>query len=480
MAIALKAGFSTYAEALAFVTGITVVDKNSFAIAGFYDPTTNKSGTILRQYNSSSATLSDTTETLIEGVSFGSAQFNADMGLEFLDAQGNVFYTLTGIKASLALDNVENYSSADMPLSTLVKAALLQKVDKVTDMGLSSNDFTTAEKEKLAGLESPLGKGWFDSESALLTAYPNGSSDLADGSYAFVTVTTTDDDGNDVTTNYRYSYSTTDAAWSNLGSISEATLTPAEIKTQYESNEDTNAYTDAEKSKLEGLTAGGEPNSVETVNNVSPDSDKNITLTPSSLGLSNDYASYTPSTLPVSTPVQNAIRNSFLNTAYTYFIHSKSWRSQTFSIDPYNKLYMKVSSQGDHFWLRWNKTETSEPDSVDIVIACNAFGYDGKGGYFNSGEYGQDMTITNLWTGFDGKNNDYFGHREPGIPFMKGISDDCELQKGNHCWISIWDKTRHVSYKIEIVGMTNHRYQMKLTYSASPYMHDFTEDTDDD
>ena len=45
-----------------------------------------------------------------------------------------------------------------------------------------------------------------------------------------------------------------------------ADQTAAEIKTAYESNADTNAYTDAEKSKLAGVAAGAEVNTVDSVN----------------------------------------------------------------------------------------------------------------------------------------------------------------------------------------------------------------------
>ena len=44
-----------------------------------------------------------------------------------------------------------------------------------------------------------------------------------------------------------------------------ANVTAAGIKTAYESNEDTNAFTDAEKAKLDGITADAQPNKVEDV-----------------------------------------------------------------------------------------------------------------------------------------------------------------------------------------------------------------------
>mgnify|MGYP001499873465 CR=1 FL=1 len=49
-------------------------------------------------------------------------------------------------------------------------------------------------------------------------------------------------------------------------SFNETYSTPAEIKTAYESNANTNAFTDAEKSKLAGVEAGAQANSVDSVN----------------------------------------------------------------------------------------------------------------------------------------------------------------------------------------------------------------------
>lgn len=55
---------------------------------------------------------------------------------------------------------------------------------------------------------------------------------------------------------------TTEAEWT----IVQSNLTPASIKTQYESNADTNAFTDADESKLDGIASGAEVNLVDSVN----------------------------------------------------------------------------------------------------------------------------------------------------------------------------------------------------------------------
>jgi hypothetical protein len=61
---------------------------------------------------------------------------------------GNVSIT----KADLGLGNVQNTSDADKVISTRTQTALDTKVDKVTGKGLSTNDYSTAEKTKLAAI----------------------------------------------------------------------------------------------------------------------------------------------------------------------------------------------------------------------------------------------------------------------------------------------------------------------------------------
>lgn len=57
-------------------------------------------------------------------------------------------------KSDVGLGNVDNTSDANKPVSTATRTALNAKVDKVSGKQLSTNDYTTAEKNKLAGIES--------------------------------------------------------------------------------------------------------------------------------------------------------------------------------------------------------------------------------------------------------------------------------------------------------------------------------------
>jgi hypothetical protein len=60
--------------------------------------------------------------------------------------------SITALKTSLGIDQVNNTSDANKPLSKDAQAALGTKVDKVTGKELSSNDYSAAEKTKLAAI----------------------------------------------------------------------------------------------------------------------------------------------------------------------------------------------------------------------------------------------------------------------------------------------------------------------------------------
>ena len=73
---------------------------------------------------------------------------------------------VTLAKGDVGLSNVDNTSDINKPVSTATSTALSGKVDKVTGKGLSENDYTIAEKTKLAGVASEATKNRADSENA--------------------------------------------------------------------------------------------------------------------------------------------------------------------------------------------------------------------------------------------------------------------------------------------------------------------------
>ena len=100
---------------------------------------------------------------------------------------------VTLVKSDVGLGNVDNTADVDKPISTAQQTALNDKVDKVTGKGLSTNDYTTAEKDKLNGIEAGAqvnpqvvadgngreisGYSVNDDMGALIMFYDNGSPD---------------------------------------------------------------------------------------------------------------------------------------------------------------------------------------------------------------------------------------------------------------------------------------------------------------
>ena len=128
-----------------------------------------------------------------------------------------------------------------------LNTALAGKVDKDGAKVLSDENYTSAEKSKLAGLESSRFKGLYASLGALQAAHPTASA----GDYADVDAGV----GSDT---IRHVWDVSDAQWQPAGS--GAPITAADVKTLYESNPDTNAYTDAEKTKRSTVVSNATAN----------------------------------------------------------------------------------------------------------------------------------------------------------------------------------------------------------------------------
>lgn len=142
--------------------------------------------------------------------------------------------------------------------SQKVSDELANKVDKVAGQGLSDENYTLAEKNKLAGIEDPRYKGSFISEAALIAAYPEGAGQSWHNSETGWEANVDLGAGNEVS---QYAWDADDLVWvKQLGQSNAETA--ASIKIKYESNPDTNAYTDAEASKLDAIEAGAQVNDV--------------------------------------------------------------------------------------------------------------------------------------------------------------------------------------------------------------------------
>lgn len=126
-------------------------------------------------------------------------------------------------------------------------ARLDEKVEKIPGFGLSQENFTLAEKLKLAGLESSKFKGVFQSLGALTAAVQNPQP----GDYADVD----EGPGEDVA---RYIWDPSDGKWVKIGGAEP--LTASQVKILYEMNPDTNVFSDADRVKLDSIEAGAQAN----------------------------------------------------------------------------------------------------------------------------------------------------------------------------------------------------------------------------
>jgi uncharacterized protein (TIGR02145 family) len=73
-------------------------------------------------------------------------------GIVPVGSGGTGVASMAELKTSLGVDQVNNTSDANKPLSTAATTALATKVDKVSGKELSTNDYTTVEKTKLAAI----------------------------------------------------------------------------------------------------------------------------------------------------------------------------------------------------------------------------------------------------------------------------------------------------------------------------------------
>ncbi len=129
----------------------------------------------------------------------------------------------------LKLQSIEKLATADQTGN---------EIKSLYEAEPNTNGFTDAEKTKLAGLEAPHFKGQFPNITALRTTIPVG----IEGNYAYVDAGI----GSDVES---YIWDNTDNEWILQQGKSTAE-TAASIKIKYESNADTNAFTDASQAKV--------------------------------------------------------------------------------------------------------------------------------------------------------------------------------------------------------------------------------------
>lgn len=170
---------------------------------------------------------------------------------------------LDGIEAGAQVNTVEDVQLAGtsvLDTSTKIANVTAAGIKTVYESNADTNAFTDTEKIDLATLKAwkPTAETEIADNSAEIAEVKKSVSELGDETNSIAgRVTTLEDSAvRDVFLN---GTTTVDAK------THKATLTAEGIKTAYESNADTNAFTDADKSKLDGITANAQPNKVEDV-----------------------------------------------------------------------------------------------------------------------------------------------------------------------------------------------------------------------
>jgi hypothetical protein len=234
----------------------------------------------------SSNDFTDAEKSKLQGIEAG-AQVNTVLGVKG-DAEtdyrtGNVNIT----KANIGLGNVDNTADADKPISTATQTALSGKVDKVTGKGLSTNDFTDTLKTKLNGIatgaEVNVQANWNESDQAADSfiqnkpSIPSKTSDLTNDS-GFVT----------------------DAAMQSALDQKVDKVAGKGLSTK--------DFTSAEKTKLAGIEAGAQVNTITGVKGNAEAAYRtgDVNITKANIGLGN-VNNTSDLDKPISTAVQNEL-----------------------------------------------------------------------------------------------------------------------------------------------------------------------------
>lgn len=230
-----------------------------------------------------------------------------------------------GNVATFANASGDQIQDSGVPVSSLastaaVVSALANKVDKIPGKGLSTEDFTTARKDKLDALSLGTFRGTFEDEAQLVSFIPTG--DANEGDYAYVVSLVPGDE------QILYHWDVVNEVWTATAPGSTPS-TGSEIKAVLEATPDYNTLTDLRLDKLNQavtqqtldsiivtLTGGSAPtaNVVQdntTARTLSPiDAGKFIVLgnaSPCTITVDNDATAGWTLSPPISFYVQSAI-----------------------------------------------------------------------------------------------------------------------------------------------------------------------------
>lgn len=228
-------------------------------------------------------------KTKLAGIASG-AQVNSITGVkggaEENYRTGNVNITA----ANLGLGNVNNTSDADKPISTATQTALNNKVDKVTGKGLSSEDYTSAEKTKLSGIEAGAQVNTITGiKGSSESSYRTGNVSISPANIGLGNVNNTSDLNKPVST-------------------AQQTALDKKVDKVTGYGLSKNDFTDTLKNKLDGIAEGAQVNSITGVKGSSEETYRtgNVSISASNIGLGN-VNNTSDADKPISTATQTAL-----------------------------------------------------------------------------------------------------------------------------------------------------------------------------
>lgn len=231
-------------------------------VDGLYVPLPYKTPVVQEEGLSKEAVLSqDAATRSLEEIRSSKVDKMVGYSLVSNEEQDRLSTVASGATANSTDEQLRNRAThtGEQPINTVtglpsalesINTSLDSKVDKVIGKGLSKNDFTDSEKDKLASLESSRFKGVFTSLDNLIAGVDRPKA----GDYAQVDRGV----GNNAVI---YIYDRSDGEW--LEQKSATTLTASQVKELYEQNPNTEAFTTAFRSKLEGMEVGATRNATD-------------------------------------------------------------------------------------------------------------------------------------------------------------------------------------------------------------------------
>jgi hypothetical protein len=183
----------------------------------------------------------------------------------------------------VGLDNVDNTSDADKPISSATLNALNNKVDKVTGKQLSTEDFTTTEKTKLSNIANNANNYTHPNHTGDVTSVGDGTTTITENSVTNTKladiptntikgrVSSATGDPEDLSVSQvktLLSINNVDNTSDANKPISSATQDALDNKVDKVAGKQlsTEDYTSSEKTKLSGIEAGAQVNTVNSVN----------------------------------------------------------------------------------------------------------------------------------------------------------------------------------------------------------------------